>query len=211
MDVLVVGSGNMESVELLRQTAALAELLICVDGGARYFQKADITPHVLLGDFDSIEQDTLRAYETEGVEVVRFSPRKDYTDMELALNYAVEHGATRIFIMGATGSRVDHSISNVQLLHKLLDADVRGIILDDKNRIYLIKDKITIGRMEGYKLSLVPATPVVEGIVTEGLVWPLFNYTMKMGAGIGISNEFSEDKATVRIGSGRMYVILSKD
>ena len=210
MDVLVVGSGNMESVELLRQTAALAELLICVDGGARYFQKADITPHVLLGDFDSIEQDTLRAYETEGVEVVRFSPRKDYTDMELALNYAVEHGATRIFIMGATGSRVDHSISNVQLLHKLLDADAQSIILDDKTGYTLIKDKITIGRMEGYKLSLVCHTGSREHC-NRGLVWPLFNYTMKMGAGIGISNEFSEDKATVRIGSGRMYVILSKD
>jgi len=211
MDVLIVGSGNAESTELLQQTASLAQLLICVDGGARHFSKAGITPHVLLGDFDSIDANLLQTYEKDGVKLVKYPTGKDYTDMELALDYAAEHGATRVFIMGAIGSRIDHSLSNLQLLHKLLQKGIRGVILNENNRVYLIQDRIRISRMEGYKLSLLPATPIVEGVTTEGLAWPLFNYTMRMGTGIGISNEFTEETASVRISSGRLYVILSKD
>lgn len=211
MDALIVGSGSVESSELLQQTASLAQLLICADGGARHFKQAGLTPHVLLGDFDSIDAKLLKAFQEEGVELVKYPAGKDYTDMELALNYAVDHGATRVFIMGATGSRIDHSLSNLQLLHQLLDKGIRGILLNENNRVYLIRDKIKIGRSEGYKLSLLPATPVVEGVTTEGLAWPLFNYTMKMGTGIGISNEFTEESATIRISSGRLYVILSRD
>jgi thiamine pyrophosphokinase len=48
-------------------------------------------------------------------------------------------------------------------------------------------------------------------VTTEGLAWPLFNFTMMMGTGLGISNEFAEEAATVRISSGRLYVILSRD
>lgn len=211
MDVLVVGSGSIGSPELLQQTASLSQLYICADGGARHFRQAGITPHVLMGDFDSIPFELLRTYENEGVKLVRYPTRKDYTDMELALDYAAERGATRIFILGATGSRIDHSLSNLQLLHKLLDKNIRGVILNDNNRVYLIKDRIKVSRMDGYHISLLPASPVVEGVTTEGLAWPLFNFTMKTGTGLGISNEFTEDTATIRISSGRLYVILAKD
>ena len=135
MDVLIVGSGNAESTELLQQTASLAQLLICVDGGARHFSKAGITPHVLLGDFDSIDANLLQTYEKDGVKLVKYPTGKDYTDMELALDYAAEHGATRVFIMGAIGSRIDHSLSNLQLLHKLLQKGIRGVILNENNRV----------------------------------------------------------------------------
>lgn len=211
MNVLVVGSGHVESVELIQQTTFISQLTICADGGARHFQKAGITPHILLGDFDSIAPEVLKDYESQGVEIIKFPARKDYTDMELALDLAMERGATRIFIMGATGTRIDHTLSNLQLLHKLLDFDVRGVILNDNNRVYLIDDEIRIGKMEGYKLSLVPATPVVEGITTEGLAYPLHDFTMEMGTGLGISNEIISDSAAVTISSGRLYVILSKD
>ncbi len=211
MNVLIVGSGTIESVALIQHTAALSQLILCADGGARHLQRAGITPHVLLGDFDSIEPDNLNAYTNAHVEVIKFPAQKDYTDMELAVDYAVEKGATRIFIMGATGTRLDHTLSNLQLLHKLLDIDVRGIILNDNNRIYLIQDKIKIGKMEGYRLSLIPATPIVEGVTTEGLAYHLENFTMKMGTGLGISNDFNSDRATITISSGRLYVMLSKD
>lgn len=211
MDALLVGSGDIKSISLLQQVACLSQLLICVDGGARHLEKANITPGVLLGDLDSIDENTLAVYEKRQVEIVKFPAQKDYTDMELALDYAVEHGATRIFIMGATGTRTDHTLSNLQLLHKLLDIGVRGVIVNDNNRVYLIKDKITIARIEGYKLSLIPATPTVEGITTEGLAYPLSGFTMKMGTSLGISNEFISSKASVSITGGRLYVILSKD
>jgi len=32
-----------------------------------------------------------------------------------------------------------------------------------------------------------------------------------MGTGLGISNDFNSDRATITISSGRLYVMLSKD
>lgn len=211
MNALVVGSGDMESVELIRKAAGNSQLLICADGGARHFQKAGIFPDVLLGDFDSIAPELYNDYLKAGIKIVRFPAQKDYTDMELAVDYAVEQGASRIFILGAVGTRLDHTLSNLHLLHKLLDAGAEGIIINDYNEIYLIQDRIVLEKKEGLKVSLVPATCTVEGITTRGLAYPLTDFTMKMGTGLGISNEFISETAEVRIKKGRLYIILARD
>lgn len=211
MNAIVAGSGDMESVELLQKAAENSQLLICADGGARHFQKAGIIPDVLLGDLDSIDPELFNDYLKSGVKIVKFPAQKDYTDMELALDYAVEQGASRIFILGAAGTRLDHTLSNLQLLHKLLDAGVDGIIINDNNEIHLTQDRIDLEKKEGFKVSLVPATGTVEGVTTSGLAYPLTDFTMKMGTGIGISNEFISETAGVRIKKGRLYIILARD
>jgi thiamine pyrophosphokinase len=211
MNTLVVGSGLVESGEIIKEYSRISDLIICADGGARYLYQAGIRPDILVGDFDSIEPEIKEAYQQSGIEIIKFPAKKDYTDMELALNLAIEKGATRIYITGATGSRLDHTISNIQLLHKLADKGVKGVIINRNNYIYLLTDCIRIPRKEGYYLSLVPATPKVEGITTKGLAYPLNDGTMVMGTGLGISNEFVSEWAEVSVKKGRLYVILSKD
>ncbi len=41
---------------------------------------------------------------------------KDLTDTEIAMNLAIELGAERIFILGGTGTRLDHVVANIKLL-----------------------------------------------------------------------------------------------
>lgn len=211
MNALVVGSGTVESADIIKEYSEISELLICADGGAKYFYQAGIKPHILVGDFDSINPEIKAAYQDSGIEIVKFPVRKDYTDMELALNLAAERGAARVFIAGATGSRLDHTISNIQLLHKLADLGVEGVIVNRNNYIYLLTDHIRLPRREGYYLSLVPAAPKVEGITTKGLAYPLNDAEMVMGTGLGVSNEFTSDWAEISVRKGRLYVILSKD
>jgi len=211
MNVFVVGSGMVESVGIIKEYSEKSDLLICADGGARYLYQAGIKPHILVGDFDSIDPEIKAAYRDSGIEIIKFPKEKDYTDMELALNLAVEKGAGRVFIAGATGSRLDHTISNIQLLHKLADAGVEGVIVNQNNYIYLLTDHIKIQKKNGYFLSLIPATPTVEGITTKGLAYPLKDAVMVMGTGLGISNEFSAEWAEVSVKKGRLYVIVSKD
>lgn len=211
MNVLIVGSGMVESTEIIEKYSKLSDLFICVDGGARYFYQAGIIPHILVGDFDSIAPKLKKAYQDSGIEIVKFPRHKDYTDMELALDLAIEKSATQIYILGATGSRLDHTLSNIQLLHKLADAGVRGIIVNQNNYVYLITNRLELFKKEGYYLSLIPATAKVEGITTKGLAYPLNGATMVMGTGLGISNEFTSNKAEVTIKKGRLYAIVSKD
>lgn len=211
MNVFVVGSGAVDSAKIIMEYSKISDLIICADGGARYLYRAGIKPHILVGDFDSIEPEVRDFYRDSGIEIIKFPAEKDYTDMELALNIAMEKGASRIFIAGATGSRLDHTISNVQLLHKLADAGIEGVIINSNNFIYLLTDHIILPRKEGYYLSLIPATPTVEGITTKGLLYSLNNASMTMGTGLGISNEFTSGLAEISVKKGRLYVILSRD
>lgn len=211
MNVLVVGSGKVESTEIIKNYSEMSDLIICADGGARYLYRAGIRPHVLVGDFDSIDPEVKKFYQDSDIETVKFPKEKDYTDMELALDLAVEKGATRVFIAGATGSRLDHTLSNIQLLHKLADVGAEGVIIDENNYIHLLTDHIELPKREGFYLSLIPATPKVEGITTKGLAYPLKDAEMVMGTGLGISNEFTSDRAEVTIKKGRLYVIVSRD
>ncbi len=92
-----------------------------------------------------------------------------------------------------------------------MDSGLEAALIDENNTVYLIKDKIKIKRKENHKLSLIPATPIVEGIYTGGLAYPLADASMRMGTTIGISNEFTSDEAWVSIRKGRLYVVVSKD
>jgi len=67
-----------------------------------------------------------------------------------------------------------------------------------------------VPRRKGYRLSLLPLTEV-HGIYTEGLYYPLQGESMDWGNPYGVSNEFTEESATIRIESGVMLLILSRD
>lgn len=79
------------------------------------------------------------------------------------------------------------------------------------NYIHMVTDHIELQKREGFFLSLIPATPKVEGITTKGLAYPLKEAEMVMGTGLGISNEFTSDKAEVTVKKGRLYAIVSRD
>lgn len=211
MNCLIAGSGSIDSENLLREYAGYSELLICADGGARHFKSAGIIPHVIIGDFDSVNAAVLKEFQDRGAEIIKYPPNKDYTDVELALDYALSKNAENVFMLGATGSRLDHTLANIQLLHKLHDKGSRGVIINEKNLIYLISDNIELSQKDGYKVSLVPASETVEGVTTKGLAYPLDNAVLYKGTGLGISNEFIADKAVVSIKKGMLYVIVSRD
>ncbi|HZK28345.1 MAG TPA: thiamine diphosphokinase [Thermoclostridium sp.] len=211
MNVLIVGSGTVGAIEIIKELSDKSDLLICADGGARYFYKARIMPDILLGDFDSINPEIQALYQKSNIEIIRFPSHKNYTDMELAIDCAIEKGASTIYLVGAVGSRMDHTLSNIHLLHKITDAKAKGVIIDQNNYIYIVTDHIKLKRKQGFFVSLVPATPVVEGVTTKGLAYPLKDAKMVMGTGLGISNEFTLDSAEVSIKKGRLYVMVSKD
>lgn len=212
MKVLIVGSGSLKDPELLKKHHEGADWVIAADGGAFHLHKAGLAPDVLLGDFDSIPASILEEIRQQNhSEIMTFPTNKDFTDMELALNSAVERGADEIVILGACGSRLDHTTTNIHLLYKLLTKGIRGYIEDDNNRIYLIKDKLTIKKQDNRKVSLLPLPPHVSGLTTSGLSYPLSDATLAFGTGRGISNEFSEDTATVTLKEGLLLVFVSKD
>ena len=78
-------------------------------------------PDVLIGDFDS-------AKNFEKVkDRIEYPKRKDFTDGELAVAYAVDNGYEDIVLIAMTGDRFDHSIADILLLEKCKN----GVLIKD--------------------------------------------------------------------------------
>lgn len=96
-------------------------------GGMFSHGGADISPDAILGDMDSLSgkgaEDALKKYPAERIQ--RFVEDKDFTDTELALEYAHKKCADWITLVGAGGgTRFDHFLGVFDLFATDLRPDV---------------------------------------------------------------------------------------
>ncbi len=91
------------------------DIIIAADGGARHCMRLELIPTVVIGDFDSLTQTELDQLKSDGVLILQFPVRKDFTDLELALQYAEKLQVDEVVILGALGDRWDQTIANLML------------------------------------------------------------------------------------------------
>jgi len=211
MKAIIICNGRIENYSCYNEHIRNADYIICADGGATHAKKLGLKPDVLMGDFDSINRDDFSYFNEMGIEILKFPVMKDMTDTELAVEHALNKGCDFVVLIGALGSRADHSLANVMLLKKMLDRGVKGIIVDENNEITLINDRIILEANNYTNVSLIPITEKVEGVTTNGLYYPLQDATIEMGSTWGISNKFISDRAEVSITKGLMLVVKSRD
>lgn len=171
-----------------------------------------IQPTYIVGDFDSVNTDVLKQYESSNVKIKKLIPEKDFTDTEAALDLAIKINSNMITIIGAIGTRLDHTIANIHILKCALEKNIEAKIINENNEIRLVRKNITLANDNRYKyISLIPLTTEVTGITLKGFKYPLENYTLKIGTSLGVSNEQTENIATINLKSGILIVIKSKD
>lgn len=191
------------------------EYVIAVDKGLVACHKMGCKVNCILGDFDSVDPEVLQIYkEAAGsYEIKTLNPEKDMTDTEDAIMVAMEQGATEIELLGATGTRIDHMLANINLLMKPLKNSVKACILDKNNRIYIRNNNFTItkGEVLGTYVSFIPLTSEVSGVTLTGFKYPLTNHTLTIGNSLGVSNEIVAEKANVELQNGVLIVIESRD
>lgn len=171
-------------------------------------------PNHIVGDFDSVKMELLKFYKNNSKVIFhKYNPEKDNTDTDIALKLAIQLNSSNIIIMGALGKRMDHALANIHILKSVLEEGITCQILDTNNRIYLIKDKITLIKNKNYGkyISLIPLTTTVEGLTLKGFKYPLENAFLPIGLSLGVSNEIVEDIATVELKEGILIVIESRD
>jgi thiamine pyrophosphokinase len=193
-------------------------LVIAADGGARLAAALGIAIDLWVGDGDSIGEDDLAALATSGVRIERASIEKDESDTQLAIAAALRLGAGGIVIVGALGGpRVDHALVNVGLLAMPGLIGRSATIVDERARIGLIRAPGPDGgRVErrlpgrpGDLVSLLPFGDAVEGVTTDGLVYPLDDEPLWSGQARGLSNERSSTEARVVVRRGLLLVVES--
>ena len=210
---LIFANGALADGPAVRSAAAQARqaaqaLIIAADGGARHAWKLGFTPHLAIGDFDSLSEIELDTLRTVGTEICRLPAHKDETDLEMALTVAVERNAEPIRVIGAVGDRLDQTLGNVYLLALavLAGRDVR--LVSGRQTTWLASPGETrIEGQPGDTLSLLPLKGDVQGITTDGLEYPLHAESLHIGPARGISNVLTGNTARVQFSEGVLLLV----
>ncbi len=195
-------AGNLARIQLHD-----TDYLVAVDGGLRYLQSLQRTPHLLIGDLDSVDPALLPGLVSAGVEILRYPPAKDQTDLELALYHVIAKGYRHILLVAALGGRLDQTLANLALLTSP-DLDSLDISLDDGDEhAYLVRSQLYLACEPGERISLIPICTPVRGITTSGLAYPLVNEILYPHQTRGISNEANSSEVTITIESGLLLCL----
>lgn len=207
---LIFTGGNL-SLQLL-DIIQKNDYIIGADRGALFLIENGISPHISVGDFDSISAEQLDLVTSKSQETVKCDPiDKNLTDTELAFDVALERNVSEIVLLGGTGSRLDHTLANIHMLLRGVQHHVHCSILDEHNFITLTGSTCEVEDLGFTYVSLLPLTPEVTGIDLEGFKYPLHQATLKIGQSLGISNRLSGRKGTVSVEGGLLLIIQSKD
>ena len=197
MRAVIFGNGDINDYERVSRYIRSGDLIICADGGQRHASALGIEPDVVIGDFDSSEK-------PKG-NVMAYPVRKDFTDGELCVRYANGRGCGEVLLLGMTGSRYDHMLSNILMLRQC----EKGYMADDSNEIYYLKNELELNGKKGMTLSIIPVKGDLSGIVTSGLEYPLRGETLFFGESRGNSNVITEDRCRISVSAGEGVVIVN--
>ncbi|WP_256757485.1 thiamine diphosphokinase [Cohnella sp. WQ 127256] len=189
------------------------DYIIGADRGAEFLIANGVTPHLALGDFDSITPGQLQHIASITSELLTCDAiDKDWTDTELAVREAISRGYHEVIVLGALGTRFDHGLGNVHLLRQASEQGCNLTLIDEHNEIRLCTDSLRLEANSHFPYtSLLPLTLEVTGVTLVGFRYPLKDATLKLGWSLGISNVLEDVQGTVSISDGLLLVIRSRD
>lgn len=219
MKILIVSGGNIQTgfaLDFLKNRRF--DKVIAVDKGAVFCREAGIVPSVLVGDFDTLDGETLAWYEEQGIPVRRFRPEKDAADIEIALEMAKEWLGSApdggdITLLGGTGTRLDHVFGTLYCMAGL-GADVSCELVDANNRIRMLyPGTYSLKKAEcfGKYVSLFPIGGDASGITLRGFKYPLTEYTMTCSNSLGVSNELMAEEGMIVLREGLLACFETRD
>lgn len=208
MRIVILANGDLWNATYERALLWSDDTIYCADGGARHARALDRVPDLVVGDFDSLDDDLRAWLETHDVPRRPHPAEKDQTDLELTVDVAIEAGASSLLILGAAGSRLDHTFTNVSMLARAGAYGVDAELVVGYQHCRLLRDEaIVVEGAPGDTISLIPWGHDVQNVSIQGVKWPLQDHTLTFGDGLGVSNLLLEERAEVSAGAGWLLVV----
>lgn len=188
----------------LAAPVAADDYLLAADGGLCHFEKLNLTPHGIIGDFDSL------GYVPAGAQV--FPVEKDDTDAMLAARKGLELGYREFIFYGALdGPRLDHTLANFQTLQFLADHGATAYLVGNDYIVTVIREETVEFPAEAAGvLSLFCLGPDAEGVTLENLYYPLQDGRLTSGFPLGVSNHFTGKCARVTVQKGSLLALWDR-
>lgn len=212
MRVTIFANGIIDDPASARGAVLPDDFLIAADGGAKNSLMLGFSPHVVIGDQDSLGSADLEALEARGTRFVLYPRDKDQTDLELAVRFAVDYGAEEILLLGLLGGRLDQTLANLLLLSLPEWGDVKLAVQEGPDTAYFLKggSSLDLQGRAGDTVSLIPLSPVASSVTTLGLRWALQDAELNFGSTLGISNEMVRSSAQILFEAGQMLIVHRK-
>ena len=211
--VIVSGGSIDQSFGLQLLNEIKPEYIIGVDSGLKFLYNNKVIPTHIVGDFDSVEPAIINYYKSEtDIPIREFNPVKDASDTEIGLRYALELGAEELWLLGATGTRLDHVMANIQILKIAHDVGAKACIVDKHNKISLNEKEIFLKKQKsfGENFSIFPFGGIVEDVTITGAKYPLEHYRLCPYDSRCVSNEIVED-VKIEFPEGMIILMETRD
>ncbi len=178
--------------------------VIGVDAGAAYAIRKHLKMICALGDFDSIDLETLSLIK-EKTQVLSFPTHKDQPDSQLAIEKALELGYEDIVIYGALGGRYDHHHANLILAYDHPEVT----LIDEVHWIKCYGPGVYAIKKESHeKLSVFTLDFAVLSL--KGVEYPLDHDELHLKSILGLSNTWLEEEAILSVHTGKVLVYCTK-
>lgn len=202
---LIIGGGVLTNADIIKQKVLKLEcsLIIACDSGYDNAKKLGLSPEILVGDLDSIQNTNVN-----DCEIVKLNPEKDDTDLKIAIELAISKDFNEFYIICATGGRLDHFLCNLSILEYIDELGFEGFVIDEYNEISINNQQCKTYKNTSKYVSVIPITETID-ITLENLKYPLDNYTVSRQNIISVSNEATCLEYKINVLKGKAYIIKS--
>ena len=208
MNGLIVAGGMVDAEQLKDIWIKLDHpFVIGADRGNVYLMENNIPIDLAVGDFDSINENEKLIIE-RFFKVEKLNEEKDDTDTEHAVRIMVEKEISKLYLMGCTGTRLDHTMSAVRLLKIAFDKGIDAFLVDAHNRIRVAKGTTILTKKDafGKYVSVLPYGDKAASITEHGFKYELTDSVMYAESSLGISNELVKDVGMIV--SDDYYIVM---
>lgn len=202
-NALIVCNSALPPRRRIRRLIDAGTLIVCADGGADRARARGLTPHVIIGDMDSLKAETQARFPQA---VLVHVADQNSTDLEKALDHVLALGIGRATVIGATGRRPDHELANLSILAKY-HPRLELCFADSWCTIRVIDRSAVLDLPPGTTVSLLPLGRC-EGITTRGLHYALADEVLELGVREGNSNLVDSSPVDISVRHGRLLLFI---
>lgn len=199
---VIIGGAPIQNYEAVREFLRADDYCIFCDSGLYHMEALNVSPSLIVGDFDSHEVPDL------SVETIRLPCEKDDTDTVYAVKEAVRRGFDDFLLIGMVGARFDHTMGNISILLYLDMLGLTGKIVDDYSEMEIVSRKPAFIEDRYPYFSLLNISGTANGISVENAKYPLNGGEILCHYQFGVSNEVLPGKtAKVTVSQGKLLLI----
>ena len=203
--ILIIGNARPEDLAKWSELIEKSDLIIACDGAMKNCAESSIAVDFLIGDMDSISDETLQYAESKNTEIIKILDQPN-NDLSKTISFA-QNLSPQSIIIGVDGGRSDHQFANYfPCSNARVDTTLH---LDDCKVIPVNKSNPMIRSIELEKEFSVFSIGQSFGVNLSGGRWELNDAELSPSS-VGLHNVAVADNLIINCSDGNLLVFVNR-